>query len=203
MLYAGLDLGQRRDHSAIAVVERYELYRYGQGPKLNHLAVRYLERLPLGTPYGDVVERVRKMTRAMREAGGCALAVDGTGVGAPVVEMLRGAGLGCEVTAVTITGGEKERHAGGWWSVPKLDLVAGLQLLVERGELRIARRLREAPALLREMADMKTTVGRGGHVRQAAEGTGEHDDLVTALGLACWRARRRTGGEVGQRLPGI
>jgi hypothetical protein len=29
------------------------------------------------------------------------------------------------------------------------------------------------------------------HTRIGADGYGEHDDLVIALSLACWRARRR------------
>ena len=70
--------------------------------------MRKVERLPLGTPYPGVVARVREMVCGEALAGQCALVVDATGVGAPVVEMLRGARLGCEVTAVTITGGEKE-----------------------------------------------------------------------------------------------
>jgi hypothetical protein len=32
---------------------------------------------------------------------------------------------------------------------------------------------------------------------------GEHDDLVIALALACWRARRREIGFGTRRLPGI
>lgn len=62
------------------------------------------------------------------------MVVDGTGVGAPVVDMLRAAGLGCEITAVSITGGDRESRRG----VPKRDLIARVQLALEKGELRIA-----------------------------------------------------------------
>jgi hypothetical protein len=40
-------------------------------------------------------------------------------------------------------------------------------------------------------------------VRMGADGYGEHDDLVIALALACWRARRREVVFGTQRLPGI
>ena len=49
----------------------------------------YLERMPLGTPYQDVVERVVGLTRSPDLAKRCHLAVDGTGVGRPVVDLLR------------------------------------------------------------------------------------------------------------------
>ena len=39
-----------------------------------------------------------------------------------------------------------------------------------------------------------------GRVRIGADGCGEHDDLVIALALACWRAKRKENGERGQRL---
>jgi hypothetical protein len=194
LFYLGLDLGQRRDHTAVAIVERREF-----------LLVRHLERMPLGTPYPSVVARVREMVQDEKVSGQCAVAVDGTGVGAPVVDLLRGAGLGCELSAVTITGGERESQNGGVWSVPKRDLIAGVQILLEQGELRIARDLRDAGALIRELMNVRITMGGNGWVRLGAEGFGEHDDLVIALALACWRAKRKQGewGFGKGRLPGI
>ena len=55
------------------------------------LVLRHVERVPLGTPYPEVVERVRELVTHDELAGRCALAVDATGVGAPVVDMLRAA----------------------------------------------------------------------------------------------------------------
>ena len=193
MFYAGLDLGQRRDHSALVVVERKETVQHFQ-KELEALLVRHVERMPLGTSYPQVVARVKEVVQGNELQGQCSLVVDGTGVGAPVVEMLRGAQLGCEITAVTITGGGRENSyqmAGGGWNVPKQDLLAGVQLLLERGELRIAKQMREAALLVKELRDMRVMVGSGGRVRMGAEGTGEHDDLVIALALGCWRAQRR------------
>src|SRR5665213_3322812 len=194
MFYVGLDLGQRHDPTAIAVVERMELARAFQGPVFHSLRVRHLERVPLGTPYPGVVARVREILRNGELAGNCALAVDGTGVGAPVVDMLRAARLGCDISAVTITGGERQHQAGSAWSVPKQDLVAAVQVLLERGELKVARGLRELGALVRELTDVRSTTRGNGRVRLGADGCGEHDDLVIALALACWRAKR---GQIG------
>ena len=192
MFYLGLDLGKKHDHTAIAIVERY-------GDKL--LLVRHLERVALGTPYTGVVARIREI---VQHPGQWAVVVDGTGVGEPVVDALRRAGLGCEITAVTITGGERQSQVGQVWSVPKQDLIAGVQMALEKGELRVARRLEEAGALVKEMLNVRITAGLAmGKVRMGADGYGEHDDLVIALALACWRARRREIGFGTRRLPGI
>jgi hypothetical protein len=63
---------------------------------------------------------------------------------------------------------------------------------MEKGELRIARRLREAGALVRELPDIRATTKNTGH-----------DDLVIAVALACWRANRGMSGFGEGRLPGI
>jgi hypothetical protein len=81
------------------------------------------------------------------------------------------------------------------WSVPKRDLMAVVQVLLWG--------LRELGALMRELTDVRSSVGIGGRVRLGADGCGEHDDLVIALALACWRARRGQIGFGTQRLPGI
>jgi hypothetical protein len=102
-----------------------------------------------------------------------------------------------------MTGGSGENTRGEVRCVPKQDLVAGVQVLLERGELKIARGMKQAGALVRELIDVKGRLGGAGRVRLGAEGAGEHDDLVMAVALACWRARRKGVGEVGMRLPGI
>jgi len=199
--FLGLDLGKQRDHSAIAVVERVETPQLHLAPALyGGLAVRYVERLALGTSYPAVVERVRRIVGMRELAGACCLAVDATGLGGPVVEMLRSAGLGCEVAAVTITGGERETElAGDAWNVPKRDLITGLQVLLERGELRIAGNLKGVGVLVRELMDVRLTAREGGGVRMGADGAGEHDDMAIALALGCWRASKKVKGPVGEQ----
>ena len=93
--YVGLDLGQKHDHTAIAVVEREEIVGTRRDPvtweldKRTVYAVRYLERMPLGMSYLDVVGRVARLVRNIRMTNPCELVVDETGVGAPIVDMLR------------------------------------------------------------------------------------------------------------------
>jgi hypothetical protein len=84
--FAGLDLGQAQDFTALAVVERAEIkgewdavaYCYR---KVRELRLRHLERMPLGTPYPEMVARVRHVMGSAAVAGSQYLAVDGTGVG--------------------------------------------------------------------------------------------------------------------------
>ena len=193
MFYLGIDLGKRQDPTAMAIVERV-------GPGLQ---LRYAERVALGTPYPDVTERIRYIVSHQNLRGRCAIAIDATGVGEPVVDMLRSGQLGCELSAVGITGGERESRSGNVWHVPKRDLMAGLQVLLEKGELKIARRMKETGPLVRELTDVRLTAGSGGRLRMGAERSGQHDDLVMALALACWRAKRRPIGFGTRRLPGI
>jgi hypothetical protein len=201
MFFVGLDLGQKRDFSAVAVVEREERMAAGWSPRASGLlTVRHLERMQLGTSYKCVTERVCAIMRNPKMAGQSRLVVDATGLGAPVVEMLQGAGMGGRMTAVTITGGEEAHGSGERWSVPKKDLLTGVEVMLESGDLVISQHLRDAEVLVRELEGMRLAgAGKG---KLLAEGS-EHDDLALALALACWRARRARNGFGTCRLPGI
>ena len=54
MVTIGLDLGQKRDHTAIVVVERPQAHPYLTRPERT-LYVRAAERLPLGLSYSEIV----------------------------------------------------------------------------------------------------------------------------------------------------
>src|SRR5580700_1607622 len=112
MFFVGLDLGQKQDFSAVAVVEREEHRLTWMAPAQPCMRVRHLERMPLGTPYVNVVRRVSEIMQHRALALQGRLVVDATGVGAPVVEMLRAVRPPCRVTAVTITGGETAHGHG-------------------------------------------------------------------------------------------
>jgi len=45
--------------------------------------------------------------------------------------------------------------------------------------------------LIREFTDFRSPTNSSGHVRPGADGSGEHDDIVIAIALACSRAQRR------------
>jgi hypothetical protein len=79
------------------------------------------------------------------------MVVDATGVGTPVIEMLRAARMGCELKPVLITGGYGERQTGGAWYVGKGGLMTQLRTSLELRDLRIAAGLPETPALVKEL----------------------------------------------------
>jgi hypothetical protein len=101
------------------------------GSLVGHYAVRHLERLPLGTSYTAVCSRMAELFATSPLAQGL-LAVDYTGAGRPVVDLLRRRLLNVHLAPVTITGGQKCRfESATGWSVPKKHLVHVLQLLLE------------------------------------------------------------------------
>jgi hypothetical protein len=205
--YVGLDLGQKGDYTAIAVVEEWEEAVGGvdgvtfDARKERRLDVRYLERVPLGTSYPEIVERVCELVRSPELKWKCTLLVDATGVGAPVVDLLRRAALECWMVPVTITGGEHQAKGPDGWRVPKRDLVTAVQVALELGELRLPAEMPLGRTLVTELMDMRVKISDSGRDTYGAFRNGSHDDLVLALGLACWRAGRGSGWERQGRLP--
>ena len=187
-----MDLGKLRDHSAIAVVERYAVKTGWDAVYLcdrfeQRVALRMMERARLGTSYARVVGRVRELAARASAEGICTVVVDATGVGEPVLEAMRQSEMAAELVAVTITGGERAARVRGGWHVPKRELVVGLQMMVDEGTLAMAEGLPLGAELVEELAAM-------GRDMRAVKG---HDDLVMGVALACWRVRAR--GDVGER----
>ena len=94
-----------------------------------------------------------------------------------------------EIVPVIITGGHGSGSSKGYRTVAKKDLIHGLCTLVERGELQFAGNLRGGESLVEELVKMSRTTL-----------SGEPDDAVFALALACWRARRGKVGESAMPL---
>ncbi len=113
---------------------------------------------------------------------GAALVLDGTGVGRAVLDQMHEAGLA--PVAVTITGGRLTSYDGRMWRVPKKALLRPLVAATESGRLKVAKGLREAEALQRELLAFQRRITESGNT--AFEGVGQHDDLVIAAALVCW-----------------
>jgi hypothetical protein len=194
--FVGLDLGQRMDPSAIALVETVDVageldpVRFEKRVERQFL-LRHLERAPLGTPYVEIVRRVKEVIKTACGDGTCKLVVDATGVGAPVVELLQGWNRTYQLIPVVITAGEQASWSRGQYRVPKRDLIMGLQLLFEQGQVRMAGHLPEVGALVKELMGMRVKVSPEGRDTYAAGAReGPHDDMVLAMALACWEARK-------------
>src|SRR4051794_40209522 len=157
----GVDLGQQRDYTAISVLERgyvpagekYNAKYHHRGrevfaarqPVRREYHVRHLERPKLGTPYPEVAGRVVELLKSL--GGAPVLVVDATGVGRPVVDMLRhrliqdleGTNLKVTPAWVTLTGGSSvTRSTNGFLNVPKRDLVSAALVLMQNQQLKIA-----------------------------------------------------------------
>jgi hypothetical protein len=196
----GVDLGQAQDYTAVVVVEHQSAW-VGGLPERKHFPelymARHVERLPLKTTYPAVVDAIKRLM-ADGQLKAARLVVDATGVGAPVVDLLRKAGL--NPAAVMITAGGKETRDGLTYHVPKRDLVGQVQVLLQSGKLKIADGLPLGPKLVQELLAFKVTIDpKTAHDSYAAWREGDHDDLVLALALACWPGLRGSGYTVQER----
>jgi hypothetical protein len=176
----GVDLGQTADYTAITILEERESRFYD---------VRYLERLR-NTPYPVIVRRLGHLVRMLPERP--SMAVDATGVGRPVIDMIRDAHLPASVYAITLTGGDAVTRDGMERHVPKRDVASTIAVLLQTRRLRISRQLKEAETLLRELLNFRVKISLAGHDSYEAWREQEHDDLVLAVGLAAWLFEKGT-----------
>lgn len=203
---AALDVGKSQDPSAVAIVEKraclLEPLTFNADKRSMpwewRFDVRHLERLPLGMPYPEQVEHVRRLlaTAPLQRA---TLVVDGTGVGAAVTDLFRAAGS--RVEAVTITAGSEatEPHSGEH-RVPKGVLVSRVQSALHTGRLRIAADLANASLLVEELKAFEVGFTSTGNMTFNAR-SGQHDDLVLSVALAVWYAAEKlTSGRPIRRL---
>ncbi len=208
----GADIGQQHDPTAVCVAEVVKSpartgWAMPKGERVveprdilpvirteTSYTIRYLERLPLGTPYPQVAERLAVIVGNLKAMGPTSLLlrVDATGVGRPVVDLLcQHPGLrGVSIVAVTITSGDKWEPGGREATLGKAYLVSRLQALLQTGRLRLPRTA-EAEALAQELRDFEIRVSESGRDTYGAFKAGSHDDLVIALGLAVLQSPSR------------
>jgi hypothetical protein len=174
----GLDLGQTHDYTALAVLS---------SSSDDSWSVPHLQRFPLNQPYPNMIKAVTKLasTPLLAQAP---LVVDQTGVGRPIVDMLR-LSVGQRLIPVTITAGRTANvQPDGSRHVPKKDLVTCLLSLLEDRRLKVAKSLPEAQTLVQELLNFKVEITASANETYGAWRRGQHDDLVLAVALACWWA---------------
>ena len=179
----GIDLGQRRDSTAICVAE--EEMREEDKRRETYYQVRFLRRLPLGMAYPDQATRIAEIVDGVvaRQQGYPAVYADATGVGLPVCDILRGAGI--QLTPVLFNHGDKRTvdREQGRVSLGKAWLVSRLQALLATGRVLLPD-TDEARALADELINYEIRLSEDADFKAGAFKVGTHDDLVTALGLA-------------------
>jgi hypothetical protein len=184
---AGLDLGRPHEFTALAVLERTEVLSPDDSTRtVHHYAVRHLERMPPATPYPEVFARLTGVFAAP-SLHGCKLVVDYTGVGRPVLDMLRKAKVGASIIPLFVTSGKSSSSdERGGWLVPRQELAATLQVLLQSRRLRVAPALPESAVLARELAAFQMKVSPSAVQEMDAWREGGHDDLVLAVAVAAW-----------------
>ena len=206
----GLDLGQAQDYTALAIVERTvcedeenEPYtrtfdaamgwmttiRPWANPTAKkagyRYAVRHLERFELGTSYPAICKRVVELF-AEPPLKYRTLIVDQTGVGRPVVDMLRRARPKACIRPITITSGNAVVPDGAGYHVPKKDLVSAMQVVFQSRRIQVARSLPNAAVLMKELESFRVKITTSGNETFEAWRDRDHDDLVLAVAMAVW-----------------
>src|SRR5215218_8019176 len=223
----GVDLGQASDPTAIAVLEKNIMppdtalfAPVGASPS-NRLVegdvvfdLVYLKRPKLGTAYNEIARRVADLIcelepqGAFGELGQVTLAVDGTGVGRAVVDLLgtefkrRGSTSKgtprVDFRRVSVTGSQttlkRPTRTDGYWSVPKKDLVFPAVAAFQRGQIRIAKGIKDRDALVDELKNYRSKVNiASGNLTFEPWRESAPDDLLfaTCLALWGWEVKRR------------
>lgn len=196
-----VDLGQKQDYSAAAIIERKQrkldpevpkeegvfIPERDQRPRIEtKYEVRYLHRWSLGTPYDDIASRISDIVHSDKLDGETHLVVDGTGVGAGVVELFRKHDT--NPVEIVIHSGKNVNRTGLRYNVPKMDLVAALNTLFERRLIRIA------PSPFRdqfvdELSTFKYKIRSNAQASAEHWRQRDHDDLVLAVAQGVWYAQ--------------
>lgn len=183
--FLGLDLGQAQDYTALAILERH-----GKKKEEHKFLCRHLHRWPLRTSYPAIVADVARLDRSeqlKQSTERAVLAVDATGVGAPVVDLLRQERLSARLEPIQITGGDTFSREPKVTRVPKRELVSACQVALQSDRLKIAPELELASVLMRELQNFKVKISLDtAHDSYGAWREGAHDDLVLAVALALW-----------------
>ena len=217
----GVDLGKQNDFTAICVLHHstraleswtstlprggaWQIGRLEQDTE-TFFDVLALERIPLGTAYPQQVQRAEQIMGKPRLSG-ADLIIDSGGVGNAVADLFAH-GTDLKPIRIIITGGIKTAPAGrDEWHVPKIDIVSAI-------DARIGNELRFAPGLALEQP-FREELQSFNRRRSEASGhemfnarSGQHDDLVLAVGLAMWWATaekaRRRGRMTAQHVKGL
>ncbi len=157
--YVGVDLGQIRDPSAIAVVEKRD----------GKMFLLHLRTFPLGTEYGSVQGYLKLLSQKLQSVR--RISIDQTGGAGLFVEDLVRAGLK-NATGVTLT-------------LPSKQLIMeNLKRSMEEGRLQMS----YDADLIDEMNGERVELMKSGQL-QFSHPSGTHDDRLWALALAVHAAR--------------
>ncbi len=213
----GIDVGKLHDPTAVAVAE----LDHAASEAKPQFGIRRFERLALGTSYPDVAARLVNLVDNIRtrdlplmrqylmgrdhflgphnlptaERRSIELRIDATGVGRPLLDLIADPlrAMDVRVIAVTFRSGETLARNGSEWSMGKGFLVARLQVLFQGDRVDIEENHPDRAVIVDETKNYEIHIGDSGKMQAGAFKQGKHDDMVTALALACLTDPRRPG----------
>jgi hypothetical protein len=189
--YFALDLGQRRDHSALAALS-LQWVAHGRCPVTfeylfePQLSIRFLKRFAIGLSYENLYELLKDRLQEFDSTlpvEAKQLIVDAGGPGPPIVDRLRRNLSGSvAIRPVIITGGKGANTlSGGYIGLPRRTIVSNLQLLMAANSLKCDNALPGWSLLKEELLELSGADTQPGD-------KSAHDDLAIATGLAAWAA---------------
>ena len=180
----GVDLGRKVDPAAMVLVERHPEPHQDEF----WFEVRHVEEFPLGTRYKDVVRAVGDFVVQDPVRGKIQVGWDATGVGAAVMELVEDDGTLAELSwQVTITSGKEWTQDGPSFRVPKADLAASLQLVLQDRRILMRPEVEQQSVLRKQLVRFEMQRTKTGYQRMEGA-AGEHDDVALALMVAVWLA---------------
>ena len=161
-------------------------------------------------PYTDQGDRIKALMDSEAMKNNSELIVDGTGVGEPIIDILRSKSL--RPTSIVFTNGEQlnikyedlNRRFGGFGTgigtmkvvkqldVPKKDLVAAGQAIIQQARLRIAPDVQYVEDFKRQLIHFKGKVNeKTGYTSYNNDNPDIHDDLTVCFLMAMWYFKYR------------
>lgn len=202
-----VDVGQANDYTAVVIL-RSGIIAQREGTKPFEKIVQrrqhdlvHIERFRQ-IPYPEQIRKIQVLHRELVEhsrtkhrGAPVILTVDATGVGKPILDAFKEAGM--RPVGIIITGGETASKGDGVMRIPKRDLATTLQVALQSKRLKIAQELSLARVLKKELLGFKVKISLSGHasfgndVGEWRRGDAQHDDLVLATAMGVWHLEKR------------
>jgi len=199
-----VDLGKQQDFTAFTVSEAMpEARKNTRGRNISVMVVnvRDIQRLPLGTDYDEVAQRVHDtfwderlwlFGQERAKWMGPTLLVDAGGVGDAVADTLR-KNLGVPHIRYRLVRGtaETRRRSRTDYTVPRTVMFQQLYAAFTSDRVRVDPRLRLAKDLIAELKGLQVERNEETGYEKVTHREGNHDDMAICVASTNWWASRR------------
>lgn len=163
----------------------------------------------VGLSYHEIVGECARTLGHYKLSNNTDLLMDGTGVGDAVVELMIAAGL--NPLPIVVTGGQSVREVYQTFgsivppsgqrltgfrpmkqiNVPKSELVASAQVVMQQKRVRLASGLKWTDELKRQLIHLSPKATTAGRTRYESDDIGINDDMAFCLMMTAWWSIRR------------